>query len=157
VEPVRVGAGTGAIALPQNSYTRRVATVRVGFDVGPLSGPRTGIGLAVGAMRDALLRRDDVHLDDYLISFRAKPVAGERRLPLPATVALRLWARTDHPRADRWLPDVDVIHGTNYVVPPAKVRRLVSVYDCWFLRHPSEVSADARRWCRGARVLQRDR
>ncbi len=103
-------------------------------------------------MRDALLRRDDVHLEEYLVSFRARPVAGERRLPLPATVALRLWAKMDHPRADRWIPDVDVIHGTNYVVPPARARRLVSVYDCWFLRHPSEVSADARR---AGQVLRR--
>ncbi|MCU1502888.1 MAG: putative glycosyltransferase, partial [Ilumatobacteraceae bacterium] len=135
----------GGSCLRRNSYTRPVDSVRVGFDVGPLAGARTGIGHAVAAMRDALRRRDDVHIEEYLVSFRAEPMAGERRLPLPAMVALRLWARMDHPLADRWIPDVDVIHGTNYVVPPSRARRLVSVYDCWFLRHPSEVSADARR------------
>ncbi|MEO5900961.1 MAG: glycosyltransferase family 1 protein [Ilumatobacteraceae bacterium] len=126
--------------------------VRVGFDVGPLAGHRTGVGHAVAAMRDALRRRNDVHLEEYLISFRAKPTAGERRLPLPALVALRLWAKVDWPSADRWIHDVDVIHGTNYVVPPSKVPRVVSVYDCWFLRHPGEVSADVRR---ASEVLRR--
>ena len=32
--------------------------------------------------------------------------------------------------------DVDVVHGTNYVVPPTRLPTVVSVYDCWFLRHP---------------------
>ncbi|HRE03736.1 MAG TPA: glycosyltransferase, partial [Ilumatobacteraceae bacterium] len=31
---------------------------------------------------------------------------------------------------------VSVLHGTNYVVPPSRLPRVVTVYDCWFLRHP---------------------
>jgi glycosyltransferase involved in cell wall biosynthesis len=129
-----------------------VDVVRVGFDVGSLAGHPTGVANAVGAMRDALRRRDDVHLDEYLISFRAKPTAGERRLPLPALVAMRLWATVSRPYVDRWVPDVNVIHGTNYVVPPSRLPRVVSVYDCWFLRHPSEVAPAVRR---AAEVLRR--
>jgi glycosyltransferase involved in cell wall biosynthesis len=30
------------------------------------------------------------------------------------------------------------VHGTNYVVPPSRLPRLVSVYDCWFLLHPDQ-------------------
>jgi hypothetical protein len=90
---------------------------RVAFDVGPLHGPRTGIGVAVAAMRAALVDRPDVELDDYLISFRAKVSADTTRLPLPAAFAHQLWSRVDHPRVDRWLGPADLIHGTNYVVP----------------------------------------
>src|SRR6185312_5510739 len=76
---------------------------------------------------------------------RARPTAGERRLPLPAALAHELWRRSDHPRVDRWVPEVDVVHGTNYVVPPSRRARLVSVYDCWFLRHPESAHRDVRR------------
>ena len=122
-----------------------MCAVRVAFDAGPLAGVRTGVGQAVAAVRDALGRRTDVHLEEYVVSFRAQLTAGERRLPLPAALAHRLWRRTDHPRVDRWLPGVEVIHGTNYVVPPSRRPRLVSVYDCWFLRNPEAAHPDVRR------------
>jgi glycosyltransferase involved in cell wall biosynthesis len=122
-----------------------MSAVRVAFDAGPLAGMRTGVGQAVAAMRDALGRRDDVCLDEYVLSFRAELACGERRLPMPAALAHRVWRHMDHPRVDRWVPDADVIHGTNYVVPPSKQPRLVSVYDCWFLRHPESTHPDVRR------------
>ena len=127
--------------------------VRVGFDTGPLHGQRTGIGLAVEALHDSLSHRDDVQIRDYLLSFRARPGHDVRRLPLPAALAHRCWARSDRPSIDRWLRDVDVVHGTNYVVPPrARAPRVVSVYDCWFLRHEHRASAAV---VRAGRVLRR--
>src|SRR3954447_22348183 len=122
-----------------------MSAVRVAFDAGPLAGVRTGVGQAVAAIRDALGRRGDVHLEEYVVSFRAALTSGERRLPMPAALAHRLWSHTDHPRADRWLPGVEVVHGTNYVVPPSRRPRLVSVYDCWFLRNPEAAHPDVRR------------
>ncbi len=126
--------------------------VRVGFDTGPLYGPRTGIGHAVASLRAALQTRADVDLVDYLVSFRADPGPGARRLPIPAALALRCWAHCDHPRADRWLSGMQVLHGTNYVVPPSRLPRLVSVYDCWFLRNPGQAN---RAVARAAAVLRR--
>jgi glycosyltransferase involved in cell wall biosynthesis len=125
--------------------------MRVAFDVGPLAGHRTGIGLAVAALRGALIDQQQVQLVDYLVSFRARHSSGIK-LPLPAAVAHRAWARSDHPRLQRWLGDVELIHGTNYVVPPSRLPRLVSVYDCWFLRHPEQAPAAVRR---AGRVLRR--
>ena len=40
---------------------------------------------------------------------------------------------------------VDVVHGTNYVVPPSRLPAVVSVYDCWFLRHPERAQRPVRR------------
>jgi len=122
-----------------------MVALRVGFDAGPLHGPRTGIGHAVDALEHALEARDDVELVPYLVSFRAEVESPTRRLPLPATLAHRLWRRTAHPRVDRWLGEVDVVHGTNYVVPPTRRPTIVSVYDCWFLRHPDEATPSVRR------------
>ncbi|MEI7548217.1 MAG: glycosyltransferase, partial [Actinomycetota bacterium] len=110
--------------------------VRVGFDIGPLHGPRSGVGFAVDALHGALATRDDITLVDYLVSFRAHPGPAVRRLPLPAAIAHRCWAHTQHPQADRWLHGVQVVHGTNYVVPPGRLPRLITVHDCWFLRRP---------------------
>lgn len=127
--------------------------VRVAFDCGPLHGARTGVGVAVAGLHDTLEHRDGVELVPYLLSFRSRPTDGTVRLPLPASVGLRLWAHRTTSRAsravvDRWLGDVDVVHGTNYVVAPSKRPRLISVYDVWFLRQPDAASADVRR--RGA-------
>jgi glycosyltransferase involved in cell wall biosynthesis len=129
-----------------------MAAPSVAFDVGPLAGRRTGIGAAVAALQHSLMQRDDVTLRPFITSFRARPGPGVRRLPLPAAVAHRLWMRTDHPRVDRWLatdpidsPSPTVVHGTNYVVPPCRTPRLVSVYDCWFLRNPEHAHSDVAR------------
>lgn len=130
--------------------------LRVGFDIGPLHGARTGIGAAVAALHAELGRHESsgerVELCEYVTSFRARPTPGVRRLPLPAALAHRLWANCDWPKADRWLRGVAVVHGTNYVVPPVTVPRLVSVYDCWFLRNPHVAQPAV---VRAGRVLRR--
>src|SRR5215210_6830010 len=118
---------------------------RVAFDIGPLAGSRTGVGTAVGALRDALVAAGDVTLVPYVTSFRAPAREGVRRLPFPAALAHRTWSHVNWPKADRPLPEFDIIHGTNYVVPPSSRPRLVSVYDCWFLRHPDQATGDVRR------------
>ncbi len=114
--------------------------VTVAIDAGPLHGHRTGVGTAVDGVVGALDERDDVELRPYVLSARAKLTDGQRRLPLPAAAAVRLWAQPTparlRPVYDRMLRRPDVVHGTNYVVPPTSAPRVVSVYDCWFLRHP---------------------
>jgi glycosyltransferase involved in cell wall biosynthesis len=126
---------------------------RVAIDVGPLLGHRTGIGMTVAALLDgfrAIHGAPRVH--PYALSFRGSLEPGTTRLPLPALVAHRLWARAARPRLDHWLGDVDVIHGTNHVVPPSRHARLVSVYDTWFLTNPDGVHPDVARM---AAVLRR--
>jgi glycosyltransferase involved in cell wall biosynthesis len=88
---------------------------------------------------------DGPTLEPYVLSARADLSSGTRRLPYPAALAHRLWSRGSRPKADRRLRRPDVIHGTNYVVPPASCARLVTVYDCWFLLHPDQVHPDIRR------------
>jgi glycosyltransferase involved in cell wall biosynthesis len=136
---------TGSLDLPMNP-------LRVAFDVGPLAGPRTGVGHAVAAMHDSLREIDDLELVDYIVSFRARPATETQRLPIPALFARRLWAIADRPRVDRFLGRPDVVHGTNYVVPPCRAAQVVSVYDCWFLRHPTLAAGAVHQ---AGRVLRR--
>ena len=121
------------------------STLRVTLDVGPLYGHRTGVGVAVAGITAALDGRRDVAVAPYLTSARSRPHPGHRRLPLPGIVASHVWSRFDVPGADRWLPPHDVLHGTNYVAPPTRRPTVVSVYDCWFLRHPELATPVVRR------------
>jgi glycosyltransferase involved in cell wall biosynthesis len=118
----------------------------VAIDVGSLVGPRTGVGVGVAHLVEALEALPDAPtLLPYVLSFRARLPSGTRRLRLPAALAHRLWAHLDVPDATRQLGRPALVHGTNYVVPPARCPRLVSVYDCWFLRHPEDVHPDVAR------------
>lgn len=121
--------------------------VTVAFDIGPTLTPLTGVGQAVVGMRDALGDLPEgPDVVPYITSWRAAPPRGGRRLPLPAALAHRWWARRSWPPMDRWLPrGAGVVHGTNYVVPPTRLPRVVSVYDCWFLRHRDHVHPDVAR------------
>lgn len=127
--------------------------VTVAVDVAPLYGPRTGVALAVAGLVAALRALEDPpELVPYLTSYRARPTDGTRRLPYPAALTLRTWPRSSLPPADRFLRPAQVVHGTNYTVPPGRLPRLVSVYDCWFLRHEHLAVPDVRR---AGRVLRR--
>lgn len=128
------------------------APVAVAVDVAPLHGHRTGVGVATEHLVRELGRRDDVTVLPYLVSFRARPTPPERRLPLPAGIATRMWARSWRPSMDRWLRDAHVVHGTNYVTPPTSIPTVVSVYDCWFLANPDRVTPYV---ARAAAVLRR--
>jgi glycosyltransferase involved in cell wall biosynthesis len=99
-----------------------------------------------------LVARPEVTVLPYLLSARSRPHPGHIRLPLPAAAAIRLWSRTDHPRVDHWLRGAQVVHGTNYIAPPSKIPRVISVYDCWFLMHPDSASPSVNR---SAQVLRR--
>lgn len=119
--------------------------LHVAIDIGPLYGHRTGVGVAVDGIVDALGHRSDIALDPYLVSYRSTPDPGHRRLPVPGIVASHVWSRSNRVGADRWLGDVDVVHGTNYVAPPTSKPTVVSVYDCWFLANPGSANALVRR------------
>ena len=115
--------------------------IKVAVDTGPLHGPMTGVGRAVEGLVYQLRRHvDEVELTEYVLSFRAKLHAQTRRLPFPAGITIKSWGQRDFPSADRHLPHVQILHGMNYVVPPTRLPRLVTVYDCWALLNPTQCS-----------------
>ncbi len=114
----------------------------VAVDTGPLHGPLTGVGRVVTNLCEQYrLRSDSIDVLPYLVSRRAHVQPGTVRLPYPALLAMRVWARADHPRVDKHLARADILHGMNYVVPPARRPRVVSVYDTWALHNPTRCSA----------------
>ena len=129
--------------------------VTVALDATQLLGPRTGIGTAVHAMFQGLAGRPEVSVTGYALSAKGwRRLAGSvpegvhtRPRPLPANALLRLWAVTDQPPVEMWAGRVDVVHGTNYVVPPARAAsRLASVWDMTPVRYPELCTATSLRY-----------
>ena len=112
----------------------------VAVDVGSLIGRPTGVGRFTAELVQALeALPDPPALVRYVLSGRAALPPGVVRLPYPARAALAAWGRADHPRGRRSLRGVDVVHGTNYVVPPTGWPTVVTVHDCSPLTHPERV------------------
>ncbi len=127
----------------------------IAIDATPLLGARTGIGVAVSGMVRELARRDDLDVIGYGLTgtgwagLRSKLPARVRpsRAPMPASLLLRTWARLDAPPGDWWMGAVDVIHGSNFVVPPSRrAARLVSVWDLTPVRYPELCTPTSRRY-----------
>ena len=122
----------------------------VAIDVTPLVGVRTGIGVAVGEILEALGALDGgPTLLPYALSIRARRhraalPPGTRFVPLPARLLLASWARSDRLRIDRFLDGARVVHATNYLAPPSRHATLVSVYDCSFVRYPELCTPEVR-------------
>ena len=53
---------------------------------------------------------------------RCRPVSRSRHA-IPARTTRRLWKRFDWPPIEYWTGAIDVVHGPNFVVPPARPRR----------------------------------
>jgi len=118
--------------------------LRVAVDATPLLGPRTGVGVFTHALLRGLGERGDVEATGFPITVsgrRALPAAlppgvDARTPPLPARPLHAVWRRASRPRLDALLGRPDVVHGPNFVVPPARAARVATVHDLTTLRYP---------------------
>jgi glycosyltransferase involved in cell wall biosynthesis len=119
--------------------------IRVAFDATLLVGQRTGIGVLVSGVLGELALRDDIALQAFAMTWRGRdqvrlqlpPGVGIGRVPMAARLLQEVWGRVDGPAIEWWTGPVDVVHGTNYVVPPARhAAEVVSVHDLAFSHFP---------------------
>jgi glycosyltransferase involved in cell wall biosynthesis len=124
--------------------------LRAAVDVTPLLGPRTGVGRFTGELLAQLAGEPGLDLVAYATTWRGRDdlpglvPAGVRtvRAPMAARPLRAAWRRMDHPRIERWTGPVDVVHGGNFVVPPATCPQVVTVHDLTFRRYPEMCTAD---------------
>lgn len=129
------------------------ARLRVALDATPLHGARTGIGAFVHGAMTALAERPELDVRGYAVTWRGRhaiaghlpvgvPLAGR---PVPAQVVTRLWRSADVPPIEWWGGTHDVVHGTNFVVPPSRrAAMVVSVHDLTPLRFPEMCTPHTR-------------
>jgi glycosyltransferase involved in cell wall biosynthesis len=115
----------------------------VAFDVTPLLTFRTGIGQSVQETWSALKGLDPgPDLIPFALGLRSKVngtglPAGIRAVRAPTRLLLAMWSRADHPRLSWPLRGADVVHATNYVIPPTRIPTLATINDIGFVLDPS--------------------
>ena len=127
--------------------------MRVVLDVTPLLGDPTGMHQLAKGLVEALADRSDVSAAGYVVSARADrravtAVAARhglivRRSRLPARLCHLGWAHSDRPALSRLVRGADIVHGTNYSVPPGQ-RRLITAPDLSPVTHPQWCSPAVR-------------
>jgi glycosyltransferase involved in cell wall biosynthesis len=105
----------------------------VGYDAGPLLDPPTGIGRYTSELSKALEIRG-VKLRRYAVAWGGKPPAEVRRIRMPARLAHMTWRVLGRPSVERATGEVDLVHATNFVLPPTKAPGVVTIHDLTFLR-----------------------
>lgn len=115
---------------------------RIGIDLSPLAGQRTGVGGYVAGLLDGLLRGAPAGALQAYSTGRQRPrlPAGmpHRHLPYPTRIVYQVQSLLGWPSADTVLGGVSVFHATNYFLPPVRsAKRILSIYDLAMLRNPS--------------------
>jgi glycosyltransferase involved in cell wall biosynthesis len=119
--------------------------VRVALDATPLLGHPTGVGAFCQGALAALALRPGVDVRAYAVSWRRRRLieaklpdrVAARQRPMPARPLHALWARGDRPPLEWFIGATDVVHGTNFLVPPtSRAAAVVSVHDLTPLHHP---------------------
>jgi glycosyltransferase involved in cell wall biosynthesis len=122
--------------------------MRVGFDIGPITAQRTGVGNYCYSLLRHILGLPEAPEVVGFASGRRAPALGPleervkyRYLPVPTRALYESWAWLGRPRVDRFLGGVSVYHATNYYLPPvASARRVVTIHDLSFLVLPELAS-----------------
>ena len=120
-------------------------SIKVAVDATPLLGTRTGVGVFCECALGALARRPDLELSAFAVSWRRR--AGIRtHVPegvrvidraMPARPLHRAWSLGSFPPIEWFAGAQDVVHGTNFVVPPTrKAARVMTIHDLTAVRYP---------------------
>jgi glycosyltransferase involved in cell wall biosynthesis len=114
--------------------------LRVAFDAGPLLDPPTGVGRYAGELSDAL-RAEGIQLEHFAVAMGGDETRASarglsiKRWRFPAKWARSVWRRFDQPSIEKLTGPVDLVHGTNFVLPAlGDARGVVTVHDLSFFR-----------------------
>ena len=119
--------------------------LRVAVDATPLLGLPTGIGAFCEGALAAMGSRPGLDVRAFAVSWRRRRGIEDRlpagvvarQRPMPARPLHALWARSDLPPLEWFVGDADVVHGTNFVVPPTRrAASVMSVHDLTPVHHP---------------------
>ena len=132
---------------PERSATSDPGRLSVGVDATPLLGAPTGVGVfCAGALGRAEPPVPTLDVSAFAVSWRrrhriARP--GAPRGPDRASGPCRpgrctpSWARSSLPPVEWFIGRHDVVHGTNFVVPPTRrAARVMTVHDLTVVLYP---------------------
>ncbi len=122
------------------------SVVRVAVDATPLLGSRTGVGEFCSGALGALATRPELSVSAFAITWRRRQMLGPELPPgvpaeqraMPARPLHLAWGRVAWPPVEWFVGRADVVHGTNFVVPPTRrAAAVVTVHDLTVLHYPA--------------------
>ncbi|HXQ75614.1 MAG TPA: glycosyltransferase family 1 protein [Acidimicrobiales bacterium] len=125
----------------------------VAVDATPLLGVRTGVGMFCRGALEALGQRRDLDVAAFAVTWRrrhllAPLVPAHVRVverAMPARPLHLIWSRFPGPPVEWFTGPADVVHGTNFVVPPTRhAARVVTVHDLTAVRFPAMCDESTR-------------
>ena len=130
---------------PERPATAANDRLSVGFDATPLLGRPTGVGVFCAGALSGMADRDDLEVSAFAVSWRRREgIAGRvpagvatAQRPMPARPLHAAWAVGHVPPVEWFLGRRDVVHGSNFVVPPTRsAARVVTVHDLTVVHYP---------------------
>lgn len=121
---------------------------RVLLDGTPLLGARTGVGRYTAALAEELASMADVDMRAVAFTLRGwrklRKVlphgTRSRGMPVSARLLRRCWLRAPFPPIELFAGFTDVVHGTNFVLPPAwRAVGVLTIHDLAFLDAPGDL------------------
>lgn len=129
--------------------------LHVCLDATPLLGLRTGVGRYVSHLLESLAADPALSIGATAFTWRGMDGLAPR-LPIGVTARARraparllqlAWARHEWPSAELMTGPFQVVHGTNFVLPPLRnAAGVVTIHDLSYLRTPDTVSGASARY-----------
>ncbi|HET9078021.1 MAG TPA: glycosyltransferase family 1 protein [Acidimicrobiales bacterium] len=119
--------------------------IKVALDGEPLLGRRTGVGNFTLGLLEGLAGLEELDVAVYAVTWRMRPELAGRLpsgthligRPMPARPVRALWERRLAVPLEAFTGPLDVVHGTNFIVPPTwRAARVVTVHDLTPLHFP---------------------
>ncbi|WP_131769625.1 glycosyltransferase family 4 protein [Candidatus Protofrankia californiensis] len=129
--------------------------MRVILDGTPLLGPRTGVGHYTGHLLAELPLLPGLDVAATAFTWRGlegfapalPPGVRPAARRIPARLMHEAWARTEVPKLEWLTGAVDVVHGTNFVLPPPRrARGVLTIHDLAYLKLTGTVSTASARY-----------
>ncbi|HEX4540316.1 MAG TPA: glycosyltransferase family 1 protein [Acidimicrobiales bacterium] len=129
----------------RSSGATRPPGLDVAFDATPLLGAKAGVGAFCTGALPALAEVENLCVRAFAVSWRRRgrivehlpPGVAVVDRPMPARPVHRAWRLTSLPPIEWFTGGVDVVHGTNFIVPPSRrAARVVTVHDLTTVRFP---------------------
>jgi glycosyltransferase involved in cell wall biosynthesis len=120
-------------------------SLRLAYDATPLLGARTGVGIMAARVLEHLATHGELDVVTYAVTWRGRDELARAVPPgvrvagrvMPARPLHRAWRVSNLPPIEWFTGPVDVVHGANFVVPPARrAARVATVHDLTALHHP---------------------
>jgi glycosyltransferase involved in cell wall biosynthesis len=130
---------------PEPSAPAEPARLAVALDATPLLGRPTGVGAFCAGALGGLAARADLDVSAFAISWRRRgdvpdlvpPRVSSRQRTMLARPLRVAWAHSSLPPIEWFVGARQVVHGTNFVVPPTRrAARVVTVHDLTVVRFP---------------------